>query len=127
MGAGAISAVAIDHPVGGRLALARDQVAQQGRRDHRVAAGGRADLGRSDDLGVRIGRDVALVAVKAVRGGLVPVAGLGSTVEMTRSGAVPSKIRKRPSLVSSMSWPVTVARSTAASATRRSSRSPRRA
>ena len=30
---------------------------------------------------------------------------------MTRSGAVPSKIRKRPSLVSSMSWPVTVANS----------------
>ena len=63
-----------------------------------------------------------LVAVEAVGGGLVPVAGLGSTVEMTRSGAVPSKIRKRPSLVSSMSWPVTVANNLAASATRGSSR-----
>ena len=51
----------------------------------------------------------------------------GSTVEMTRSGAVPSKMRKRPSSVSSMSWPVTVANNVAASAVRSSSRSPRRA
>jgi hypothetical protein len=70
---------------------------------------------------------MGLVAVKAVGGGLVPVAGLGSTVEMTRSGAVPSKMPKRPSLVSWMSWPVTVASSAAASATRGSSRSPRKA
>ena len=77
MGAGAVGAVAVDHPVGGRLALARDQVAQQGGRDHGVAAGGRAHLGRSDDLRVRIGRDVALIAVEAMRSGLVPVAGLG--------------------------------------------------
>jgi len=70
---------------------------------------------------------MGLVAVKAMGGGLMPVAGLGSTVEMTRSGAVPSKLRKRPSLVSSMSWPVTVANNAAASATRGSSRSPRKA
>jgi len=69
---------------------------------------------------------MGLVAVNAVGGGLMAMAGLGSTVEMTRSGAVPAKIRKRPSVVSSMSWPVTVANNTAASAVRGSNRSPRR-
>ena len=58
---------------------------------------------------------------------LCPWRAWGSTVEMTRSGAVPSKIQKRPSLVSSMSWPVTVANNAAAWATLGSSRSLRRA
>jgi hypothetical protein len=48
-------------------------------------------------------------------------------LQRTRSGSVPSKMRKRPSGVSSMSWPVTVAKSTAASAVRGSSRWSRRA
>ena len=57
--------------------MAWDQVAEQCRRDRGVAAGGRADLGGADDLGVGVDRDMGLVAVKAVGGGLVPVAGLG--------------------------------------------------
>jgi hypothetical protein len=129
VGAGAIGAVARDHRLGDLpTALGLwGEVVEQPRRDHRIAGGGHRDLGRADDLAIGIHRDVGLVAVKAMGGGLVAVTGLGSTVEITRSGAVPSKIRKRPSLVSSMSWPVTVANSAAASAVRGSKRSPRRA
>jgi hypothetical protein len=60
VGAG-VGAVAVDHRPGGRLALARDQVAQQGGRDHGVPGGGRADLGRADDLAVGVDGYVALL------------------------------------------------------------------
>jgi hypothetical protein len=73
VGAGAIGAVAIDHPAGGLLILGWGEVAQQCRRDHSVAAGGRADLGRADDLGVGGDGHMGLVAVKAVGGALVPM------------------------------------------------------
>ena len=63
-------------PPASSLALG-GQVAQQRRRDHGVAAGGRADLGGADDLGVGVDAHMGFVAVKAVGGGLVPVAGLG--------------------------------------------------
>ena len=75
--AGAIGAVAIDHPAGGLLALAWDQVAQQPGRHRRVAGGCRADLGRADDLAVGVHREVTLVAVEAVGGGLVAMACFG--------------------------------------------------
>jgi hypothetical protein len=68
-----------------------------------------------------------LVAVKTVGGGLMAVAGLRIDRGDDPVGCGASKIRKRPSTVSSMSWPVTVANNTAASAVRGSSRSPRRA
>src|SRR4030095_1777592 len=74
--AGAIGTVAIDHRPG-LVVVVGGQVAEQRGRDHGVAAGGRADLGGTDHLGVGVDGHVGLVAVKAVGGGLVPVAGLG--------------------------------------------------
>jgi hypothetical protein len=131
VGAGAVAAVALDHRPGGRLALARGQVTEQRGHDCGVAGGRRADLGRADDLAVGIDRDVGLVAVKAMGGGLVPVAGLwvdGGDDSVGR-GALkdPEAAVAGFFLVSSMSWPATVASSSAASAVRASSRSPRRA
>jgi hypothetical protein len=76
--AGAVGAVAVDHrPSRLSAALAvGGEVAEQPRRDHGVAAGGQADLGGADHLCVGVDRHVGLVAVKAVGGGLVAVAGL---------------------------------------------------
>jgi hypothetical protein len=73
--AGAVGGIAIDDRPGCLLApLAWGQVAKQRRADRGVGGGRRAHLGGADDLGVGIGRDVRLVAVKAVGGGLVAVA-----------------------------------------------------
>jgi hypothetical protein len=129
VGAGAIGAVAIDHRLGGlpTVLVLWGEVVEQAGGDHRITGRGHRHLGRADDLAIGIHRDVGLVAVKAVGGGLVAVAGLGVHRRAEPIGAVPSKIRKRPSGVSSMSWPVTVANTAAASATRGSKRSPRRA
>jgi hypothetical protein len=49
---------------------------------------------------------VALVAVEAVRAGLVPVAGLRVDQREHPSGATPLAMTKRPSSVSWMSWPI---------------------
>jgi hypothetical protein len=62
VGAGAISAVAVDDRPG-RLTAALavgGEVAEQCRRDHGIAAGGRADLGGADDLAVGVDATWAL-------------------------------------------------------------------
>ena len=94
VGAGAVGAVAIDRGSGGLLAgvLARDQVGKQRRADRGVSGGRRAHLGGTDDLSVGVGRHMHLVAVKAVGGGLVAVAGLGVDGRDHPVRAVPSKL-----------------------------------
>jgi hypothetical protein len=51
-----------------------------------VSAVGRPHLSLSDSLGVKVDGDASRVAVEAVRRGRMSVAGLGSTVEITRVG-----------------------------------------
>jgi hypothetical protein len=71
----AVGGIAIDDRPGCLLAsLAWGQVAKQRRADRGVGDGRRAHLGGADDLTVGVGRDVRLVAVQAVGGGLVAVA-----------------------------------------------------
>ena len=129
MGAGALGAVAIHHRLGrwsAALAVS-GEVAEQCGRDHRVAAGGRADLGGTNDLRVGVDRQVALVAVEAMGGGLVAMTGLGidSGDDPVGRGALEAPEAPVGGLLDV--WPVTVANSVAASATLGPSRSPRRA
>jgi hypothetical protein len=74
MGAGAISAVAVDHrPRRLSTALALwGEVAQQRRCDRRIAGGRHRDLRCTDDLAVGVDRHMRLVAINAMGGGLVP-------------------------------------------------------
>src|SRR6266700_599937 len=106
VGAGAVGAVTVDlaatatatATTGGVLVVVvvivivvvLDQVVEQGGGDLGITGGGRAHRGRHDDLAVGVDGHMRLVAVKAVRGGLVPVAGLGidGGDDAVRRGAV---------------------------------------
>ena len=70
----------------------------------------------ANDLGVGIDADVGLVAVEVSVAALWPWRASGSTVEMTRSAAVPRTMRNTPLSPSATSWPATLASSAAASA-----------
>jgi hypothetical protein len=103
------------------------QVGQQRLRHRRIPGVGRADVGGTDDLAVGVDGHMALVAIKATGVRLVPMAGLGVDHADDPSRCHPGAITKRPSAVSSMSWPITVANNSAAWATSGPSCRPRRA
>jgi len=86
-----------------------------------LAVGGVAggEVGVGDDLGVRVGGDVAFVPVEPACGGLVPVPGLGVDGGDDPVLGDPAAIRNTPSSPVSRSWPTTVASSAAASAAAR--------
>lgn len=97
---GAVGGVAVDVRLGLRFAvvlIAAEEVLDQVGGERSVPDVAGADLGAGDDLTVGIDRQMAFVAVETPCSALVAVAGLGVTVEMTRSFATRRAIRNFPS------------------------------